>query len=158
MSGRTKASTATPLQRRLRGALVVAEIALAVVLLIGAALMVRSFLKLNAIDIGFNPDKLLAVSIGLDTVRYPTEASRLALLRRVAQDTKDLPGVTGVALSSGLPPSPGSFGMGNFHLRGRPLRQLRARAHHPQLRDPRVLRSDGHPGLARTAAARGRCP
>ena len=114
LSGRTRASTATPLQRRLRGALVVAEVALAVVLLIGAALMVRSFLKLNAIDIGFNPDKLLAVSIGLDTVRYPTEASRLALLRRVAQDTRELPGVTGVAVSSGLPPSPGSFGMGNF--------------------------------------------
>ena len=115
LSGRTKASTATPLQRRLRGTLVVAEIALAVVLLIGAALMVRSFVKLNAIDVGFNPDKLLAVTIGLDTDRYPTEAGRLALLRRVAQDAGALPGVSGVALASGLPPSPGTFGMGTVH-------------------------------------------
>ncbi len=115
LSGRTKASTATPLQRRLRGTLVVAEIALAVVLLIGAALMVRSFVRLNAIDVGFNPDKLLAVTIGLDTDRYPTEAARVALLRRVAHDARDLPGVTGVALASGLPPSPGSFGMGTFY-------------------------------------------
>ena len=114
LSGRTKASTATPLQRRLRGTLVVAEIALAVVLLIGAALMVRSFVKLTAIDIGFNPDKLLAVTIGLDTDRYPTEAARLALLRRVAREARDLPGVSGVALASGLPPSPGTFGRGNF--------------------------------------------
>ena len=120
LSGRTKASTATPLQRRLRGSLVVAEIALAVVLLIGAALMVRSFIKLNAIDIGFNPDKLLAVTIGLDTDRYPTEAARVALLRRVAHDTRSLPGVTGVALASGLPPSPGTFGMGTFYAEAGP--------------------------------------
>lgn len=115
LSGRTKASTATPLQRRLRGTLVVAEIALAVVLLIGAALMVRSFSKLNAIDTGFNPDKLLAVTIGLDNDRYRTEAARLALLRRVAQDARDLPGVADVAVASGLPPSPGTFGLGTFH-------------------------------------------
>jgi predicted permease len=115
LSGRTKAGTATPLQRRLRGGLVVAEIALAVVLLIGAALMLRSFMKLNAIDIGFNPDKLLAVTIGLDTGRYQTEAARESLLRRVAHDVAQLPGVSGVALASGLPPSPGTIGLGALH-------------------------------------------
>jgi putative ABC transport system permease protein len=77
--------------------------------------MVRSFVKLNAIDIGFNPDKLLAVSIGLDTSRYPTEAARLSLLRRVARDARDIPGVTGIALASGLPPSAGTFGLGTFY-------------------------------------------
>ena len=120
LAGRTKAATATPLQRRLRGTLVVAEIALAVVLLIGAALMVRSFLKLNAIDIGFNPDKLLAVTIGMDAERYPTETARFTLLRNVAADVAQLPGVTGVALASGLPPAPGTLGLGTFHAEAGP--------------------------------------
>ena len=118
LTGRTKSSTATPLQRRVRGALVTAEIALAVVLLIGAALMVRSFLKLNAIDIGFNPDKLLAVNVGLDSERYPTEIDRLRLLRRISHDVAELPGVTGVALASSLPPAPAVFGLGNIYLDG----------------------------------------
>jgi predicted permease len=115
LSGRTKGAAATPLQRRLRGGLVVAEIGLAVVLLIGAGLMVRSFMKLNAIDIGFNPDKLLAVTIGLESGRYNTEAARLSLLRRVALDVEQLPGVRGVALASGLPPSPGTRGLATLH-------------------------------------------
>jgi putative ABC transport system permease protein len=111
LSGRTKSATTTALQQRLRGGLVVAEIALAVVLLVGAALLVRSFMKLNAIDIGFNPDKLLAVTVGVDTGRYGTEAARAALLGRVSHDVAQLPGVSGVALASGLPPSPGTLGL-----------------------------------------------
>ena len=112
LSGRTRTATATPLQRRLRGSLVVLEISLAVVLLVGAALMIRSFLKLNAVDIGFNPDKLLAVSIGLDSERYQSDATRFALLQRVAKDASELPGVSGVAVSSGMPPNAGTMALG----------------------------------------------
>jgi putative ABC transport system permease protein len=111
LSGRTRTATATPLQRRVRAALVTIEVGLAVVLLVGAALMVRSFMKLNAVDIGFNPDRLLAVTVGLDLSRYPTERARIALLQRVAHDVSDLSGVEGVAIASGLPPSPGSMSL-----------------------------------------------
>ena len=111
LSGRTRTSTDAPVQRRLRAGLVVLEVALAVVLLVGAALMVRTFVRLNAVDIGFNPDKLLAVVIGLDTERYGTEVARVALLRQLADDVKALPGVTGVAIASGLPPAPGTLGL-----------------------------------------------
>ena len=111
LAGRSRTSTATPLQRRFRSALVVAEISLAVVLLVGAALMVRSFIKLNAIDVGFNPDQLLAVTVGLDADRYSTEADRFAMLQRVARDVEGLPGVRGVAASSGMPPHAGMLAM-----------------------------------------------
>ena len=107
LSGRTRTAITTPLQRRFRAVLVVAEVSLAVVLLVGAALMVRSFVKLNAIDVGFNPDKLLAVTVGLDSARYATEAERFAMLGRVAKDVEGLPGVRGVAVANGMPPHAG---------------------------------------------------
>jgi putative ABC transport system permease protein len=111
LSGRNRTATATPVQRRFRAALVTGEIALAVVLLVGAALMVRSFIRLNAIDIGFDPDRLLAVTIGLDNARYGDERARIGFLRSVAADVAQLPGVTGVAAASGLPPTPGTSGL-----------------------------------------------
>jgi putative ABC transport system permease protein len=114
LTGRTRTSVATPRQRRFRAALVVAEVSLAVLLLVGAALMVRSFAKLHAIDIGFNPDRLLSVTVGLDTGRYPTEAARLALLQRVAKDLAGLPSVEGVAVASGVPPSPGTMSLASL--------------------------------------------
>jgi putative ABC transport system permease protein len=111
LSGRTRTAVATPGQQRLRAGLVVAEVALAVVLLVGAALMVRSFSRLNAVDIGFDPDRLLAVTVGLDGTRYGDEHARHAFLRGLADDVAAIPGVTGVAFASGLPPSPGTMGM-----------------------------------------------
>ena len=111
LSGRTRTATTTRLQRHFRTTLVVAEVALAVVLLVGAALMVRSFVKLHAVDVGFNPDKLLAITIGLDADRYATESDRFAMLRRVARDVEGLPGVRGVAVSTGMPPHPGALAL-----------------------------------------------
>jgi putative ABC transport system permease protein len=109
LSGRTAAAAATPVQRRLRATLVVLEVALSVMLLVGAALLARSFVKLSAIDLGFEPDGLLAVTIGLDTRRYDTPARQAALLEAVAERVAALPGVEGVAISSGLPPNAGDW-------------------------------------------------
>jgi predicted permease len=111
LSGRTRTVAATPMQRRLRASLVVVEICFAVVLLVGAGLMVRSFAKLTAVDLGFTPDRLLAVSIGLDTERYPNEPARAALLQRVAADVAAVPGVEGVAVATGMPPQPGALSL-----------------------------------------------
>jgi putative ABC transport system permease protein len=111
LSGRTAAAAATPVQRRLRASLVVLEVALSVMLLVGAALLARSFVKLNAIDLGFEPDGLLAVTIGLDTQRYDTPARQAALLEAVADRVAALPGVEGVAISSGLPPNAGDLSL-----------------------------------------------
>jgi putative ABC transport system permease protein len=95
----------------MRGTLVVLEVALSVMLLVGAALLARSFTTLSAIDPGFEPEGLLAVSIGLDTERYDTAARQAALLEAVAERVARLPGVEGVAISSGLPPNAGEMSM-----------------------------------------------
>lgn len=109
LSGRSPTEAASPLQRRFRGTLVVLEVALSVTLLIGAALMARSFARLNAIDLGFEPAGVVAVTIGLDSARYDTTVAQVALLESVAADVAQLRGVQGVALSSGLPPEPGEL-------------------------------------------------
>ncbi|MDQ3069486.1 MAG: ADOP family duplicated permease [Acidobacteriota bacterium] len=109
ISGRTRTAATTPAQRRFRAALVMGEVALAVVLLIGAALMTRAFVRLNAIDVGFQPAQVLAVTVGLDAERYESETAQFALLDRVARDVEALPGVEAVAIASGVPPSAGTL-------------------------------------------------
>jgi putative ABC transport system permease protein len=111
LSGRSRTSTSAPFQRHLRTTLVAGEVALAVVLLIGAALMVRSVITLTSVDLGFNPDPLLVATIGLDSTRYRTETARFELLQRVARDVEGLAGVSGVAAASGMPPHAGSMAL-----------------------------------------------
>ena len=88
--------------RRLRGALVVAQVALSVVLLIGAGLLVRSFFTLSAVDLGFDDERLLAAEVRLPAGEYEgdrQEAFFVSLLERVAA----LPGVVGAGLVNQLP-------------------------------------------------------
>jgi putative ABC transport system permease protein len=91
---------------RVLGALVVAEVALALVLLVGAGLMTRSFAQLMRVSPGFEPNNLLAVQIYLPQARYRTPVDRsrfyMEAIRRVAQH----PGVTSVAAVSALPMYP----------------------------------------------------
>src|SRR6185503_20117547 len=75
-SGRT---TPGVRRNRLRSLLVVSEIALSLVLLIGAGLMIKSFSKLNAVDPGFNPQNLLTMGVTLLRSKYPEE-DRVAAL------------------------------------------------------------------------------
>jgi putative ABC transport system permease protein len=82
--------------------LVVAEVALTLVLLIGAGLLVKSFWRLMAVDPGFNPENLLAMQISVNA--GPDEGPRVAsFLDQLQQRVKQLPGVESVALSNGLP-------------------------------------------------------
>jgi putative ABC transport system permease protein len=102
-SGRS--STESFSRRRLRNLLVVSEIALALVLLVGAGLMIRSFLQLQKVAPGFNPDGVLAAQIALPRSKY-REQNRVGefhqqLLRNVAS----LPGVESVSVSMSLPPN-----------------------------------------------------
>src|SRR5262249_35114910 len=88
---------------RLLGALVVVEVALALVLLVGAGLMTRSFAQLMRVSPGFEPRNLLAVQIYLPQAKYRTGADRsrfyMDAIRRIAAH----PGVTAVAGVSALP-------------------------------------------------------
>ena len=86
---------------RLRSALVVSEVALSVVTLAGAGLMLRSLWNLQAIDLGFRPDNVLAVSIAAP-VSY-TPAQSIALYRRLADEVRALPGVVQAAAVEDMP-------------------------------------------------------
>ena len=79
--------------RSFRGWLVVAELALAVVLLLGAGLLVRSFNKLMAIDLGFDRNNVLTTRINLPRSKYTEDPQTLAFHQQLLQRVKSLPGV-----------------------------------------------------------------
>jgi putative ABC transport system permease protein len=86
-----------------RDTLVVAQVAVALVLLVGAGLMIRTLANLNATDLGFRPSGLLTMRTTLPPARYPTEAARLAFYDRVLGRVRELPGVENAAFVSVLP-------------------------------------------------------
>lgn len=87
---------------RLRQALVVAEVALAVVLLVGAGLLARSFYRLSAVDPGFTAERALTFQLALPVLRYPERDDRQAFFERAWQRLDALPG-TDAALVNSLP-------------------------------------------------------
>jgi predicted permease len=99
-SGRTGGSVH---QSRSRGLLVVSETALAVVLLIGSALLIRSFLALRNVDPGFNPHRVLTLRMSVAGTRYTDTAAVTRLLRDTTREIAALPGVAGVAVTPSLP-------------------------------------------------------
>ena len=92
--------------RRLASALVVAEVSLAVVLVIGAGLMSRSFLELRSVDPGFDPDSALAVTVQYNVADIPVSEIGSHLVRRRAEiidRLAALPSVTDVGVTNSLP-------------------------------------------------------
>src|SRR4051812_6873713 len=86
-----------------RDALVVMQVAAALVLLVGAGLMLRTLANLRAIDVGFNPDRLMTLSTTLPATRYADAQKRLAFYARVTTEAAALPGVERAAYISNLP-------------------------------------------------------
>jgi putative ABC transport system permease protein len=89
--------------KRLRSSLVIAEVAVSVVLLIGAGLLINSFMHLRNLDPGFRADHLLALSVNLSEVQYPDTARRTAFFDEVVRRVLPLPGVQSVAVAGNLP-------------------------------------------------------
>jgi putative ABC transport system permease protein len=89
--------------RRMRNLLVVAEVALAVVLVVGAGLLIRSFANLMRVDAGFDRSRLVTFGLVLPTSRYPVP-ERVAFFSRLTERLRALPGVQAASLMSGLPP------------------------------------------------------
>ena len=94
---------------RLRSALVAAEIALALVLLLGAGLLMRSFISLIRVDLGFDPRHLLVVSVAFAPGEYTTAADRYRFYEQVLQRIASLPGVEAATASTGLPAFSGGY-------------------------------------------------
>ena len=88
---------------RLRSALIVSEMALALVLLACAGLLIKSVVRLRAVDPGFKPERLLTADISLPESRYPDNASQAAFFERLAARLETQPGVEAAGFTSVLP-------------------------------------------------------
>lgn len=88
---------------RVRAALVVSELALALMLLVGAGLLLRSFTNLLNVPPGFRADRLLTVTVSIPAASYQTPAQRVAFFEQAAQTLEQLPGVRAVTMSTTLP-------------------------------------------------------
>ena len=86
-----------------QGMLVIAEVALALTLLIGAGLLVTSFTRLLSVDVGFDPQKLMAMQISLPGTKYPDAERQRLFFTQLLDSVRTLPGVKSVAVSDFLP-------------------------------------------------------
>jgi len=98
----------------LRNGLVAGELALATVLLVGAGLLMQSLLRLQQVRLGFHPEGILSFQLALPDAKYPDQPKRWALYREVLQSLAAIPGVTGAAMSSGIPFGQGSYNRSPF--------------------------------------------
>ena len=109
-------------RNRLRNALVVAEVALALVLLVSAGLLIKSFVRLQNVDPGFNPKNVLTMELALPQMKYPRGKPVIDFYAEVERRVSGIAGVQHAALTSILPLS-GSNSDNSFHIEGRPENQ-----------------------------------
>ncbi len=105
-----RGGTTGPRGNRLRSALVVAEVALAMMLVVGAGLMMRSFNQLWRVDAGFKSDNLLTMQVALPQATYSDSGKANVFYSSVLEQTAALPGVEAAALTSILPLDDNSSG------------------------------------------------
>jgi putative ABC transport system permease protein len=98
-----RSSTSGAQQNRLRSALVIAETALALVLLVGAGLMMKSMYRLLQVNPGFRPERVLTMEIDLRTAQYSKPEASLAFWHQVLDRVRVLPGVEAAALGTVVP-------------------------------------------------------
>jgi putative ABC transport system permease protein len=93
----------------LRSLLVVSQVALSLILLIGAGLLMRSFLTLRSVNVGFNPQGLLVMNIALPPSRYATNSQVTIFFDRLVRQVAGMPGVRSAAVTAGLPLRPARY-------------------------------------------------
>jgi putative ABC transport system permease protein len=113
--GRNAAATT---KQWIRSSLVVVEIALALAVLVGAGLLVKSFLHVQQVNPGFNPEGLLTMHLSLPMTKYSEAPQRANFYKQVINDVRSLPGVQSVGAVSVLPLS-GGGSSGSFRIEGR---------------------------------------
>ncbi|HZI30174.1 MAG TPA: ABC transporter permease [Gemmatimonadaceae bacterium] len=106
-------------RRRVRSVLVVAEVAMALVILVGAGLLTRSFLALQKVDQGFSTGPALTFAVTLPRARYDSAARMIAFHDRLQSELASIPGVEAVSAIDPLPLG-GTSWSGTFHVEGQP--------------------------------------
>lgn len=90
-------------QARWRSALTIVEVALSLILLVGAGLLLRSFTTLMGVDLGFQPDHVIAMNVNPPALRYPTPLARLQFFQQLDERVRALPGVRADAYANRMP-------------------------------------------------------
>ena len=114
-----RSSSGPGARNRFRSGLVVAEIALSLVLLIGAGLMIRSFVRMLNSDFGFDPQNVLTLNVSLPREQYPDATQRISFFEQLLGRIAALPAVAKAGAVSHLPMG-GSSSSSNFRVVGRP--------------------------------------
>jgi putative ABC transport system permease protein len=133
-------------RRQTRGLLVAAEVALSLMLLVGAGLMIKSFARLQEVNPGFEPESVLTAEINLPPAKYPANPNGqkvAAFHDRLLERLAAMPGVVAAGLGSSLPLS-GTNADTGFFIDGRPSPEPRDRPHtHPRTISPDYFRAMG---------------
>jgi len=119
LKGGSRSVTAGKERRRTRNILVVTEIAVALVLLMGAGLMINSFLRLQRVDPGFDPQRVLTMRVSLSPSRYSDARQVIAFYKQLLERVRTLPGVQSAGTVTRLPLS-GLNADASFAIEGRP--------------------------------------
>jgi putative ABC transport system permease protein len=98
-----KTSTAGQGGNRVRKFLVVGEIAIALMLLIGAGLLINSFLRLNHVELGYQPENILYATLNLSPPNYPGGNERIIFIQQARERIRNIPGVSSVGFTSSAP-------------------------------------------------------
>jgi putative ABC transport system permease protein len=101
----------------LRRAFVVGEVALALTLLVGSGLLIKSFARIEGVDPGFNPRHVLTFAVALPKSQYPSDTSQAAFYARLMPELAAVPGITAVGGTSVIPFG-GSWSTGSFNVEG----------------------------------------
>jgi len=112
-----RSGTSGKVRQRLRSILVIGEIGLAMLLLVGAGLLLRSLAQVERLDTGFEPHGLMTAVFSLPPA-YKTNEQQAAFLTTAEQELKNIPGVKNVALADALPFS-ANGGLSSFEIKGR---------------------------------------
>jgi putative ABC transport system permease protein len=115
-----RSSSGSAARNKLRSALVIAEVALAVVLVTASGLMFRSFVRLQRVNPGFNPENLLTLEIELPEVAYRADQQQRLFQQQLLQKIRAIPGVQFASTVDNLPFSGNAFN-GSFMIEGRPV-------------------------------------
>jgi putative ABC transport system permease protein len=105
--------------RRVRRLLVIAEIALALMLLVGAGLLIKSFNRLQAVELGFRTDRMLTMQVSLPSAKYPDGATQRPFHQQLLERLQNLPGVEGAGATTSILLS-ALANSGIFNIEGRP--------------------------------------